>query len=138
MTREERNAQDRERYAFFKARHLCTKCGRGAELNKTLCSRCLEKHAAYNSKYFAQPENMEKSVQRKRELRAKRRELGICMCGKERYSEHTTCYECMLKNRRVARERYVPKQRNHVSVPPRHKPSEDHPWRKMNNVRKEV
>ena len=134
MTSEERNARERERYAFFKERHLCVKCGRKVELNKTMCSECLEKKSAYNSIYFAKADNAIKHADRKRELHAKRRELGLCRCGKERYPEHTVCYECMLKNRRLARARYVPKQRTYASVLPQGKPRFNHPWNSDNRL----
>ena len=125
----------REYYHLRKKLGLCPACGKKRDLeNRVKCSGCLYKDVI---RHIGRPttETAEQKARRK-ELRDQRRENGLCiLCGKPAYKGYTRCYECHLKNNRLAaeRRRRNKKERTAPYTPPHpYKPGKDHPWNLSN------
>jgi hypothetical protein len=90
--------------------HICYVCRReNAEPNKQMCWECAEKSRVFQRKKYHQNRaaNIADSSQRRRERKAKRLELGLCVeCGKRPHDEgHKTRIYCRRKELRLQKER---------------------------------
>lgn len=96
-----------ERRQYYADHGICYNCGqREAEPNRRLCFECGEKAREHNKKrYYAdRKNNVKAATERKRILRQKRKEQGLCVtCGKRPpLSGIINCGIC--KGKRLRRE----------------------------------
>lgn len=91
--------KQRERYKAkrdgWKARGLCSRCGRETDGKHVMCDRCREKHRG----------NPEQD-KRLREFRNQRKEAGKCVVCGVAWAEggHTMCAKCLKKHRDKTRK----------------------------------
>lgn len=95
MSSEQRKAYDKDRYAYYKAHHICPTCQtRSAAPGRVRCEICL----AVGANRGPHPRDHGKI----KELRERRNAEGKCIwCGKPLASDSKCyCKECQIKNRR--------------------------------------
>lgn len=106
---ERRRESARELYYFYKSKGICVKCGhRSVELNKTMCSECLER-AAEHKREWQSKLTMEQRGRINRQHRERKHRLiedGRCpTCGKRiADTRYKMCLECRLTARRWKKE----------------------------------
>ena len=92
-SRENRRAQNRERYAWLKEKGFCTMCG--STWNKpgyVLCETCLKRRAIYDNRFDPDGERHRTS---NRERRVARAAAGRCTeCGRPAEDGFKTCRRC--------------------------------------------
>ena len=91
-------AEQRAKYEWFKAHHICTACKRERAFeNMTMCPACLEKNSVYAAKY--RERNPEKARAANRRSYAKKKADGRCVdCGKPNPDAGENC-RCRVCNR---------------------------------------
>lgn len=119
MLTEEQKAYHRESYAWYKARGICTDCGKQySEPNRVKCADCLEKDRLRSKRRYKNQQYADHSKELAKARYQRLREAGICYtCGKKPvYREYSRCYECYIKNllgqrrRREASKKYYKEQ----------------------------
>lgn len=94
--RDKFNQGRREKILYLKKIGMCVRCGKNkAEPNKTLCLECI---GAESDKYLNTPKCITTKIkdrQKKRDLIATRRALGLCYrCGKRKVDSGGMCGSC--------------------------------------------
>lgn len=97
-------------YKKYKMNCLCTKCGKPAAEDRTMCNECLEKHKARCKDYYhknAQEINQRNSQKRAEEVKNAKTEhrCTICLNNKADKS-YSTCWRCRADKNDWARGRY--------------------------------
>lgn len=113
--REKRRKDVMDRYYWYKSNGICSKCGhRSVELNKAMCSECLQKDAERKQKrqYTLTREQKDKLNQQHRDRKHRLISDGRCpTCGtKITDTRYKMCLECRLKARRWKKE-HIPRKR---------------------------
>lgn len=94
---------NKERYTWYKEHRICVQCGANEAAKKhTRCLECMSKDVEKSIKY--QTKNTDKhreyNKQYQRELRAFRKEHGLCQrCGKPTKNNYVFCTEHLAANR---------------------------------------
>lgn len=100
--------ENKKRYEYLKSRGICVTCGiEKAEPKRVRCADCLYKASERQLKL--REKNIEKYREKEREyhrqLYKKRRENGICSCGRKAMKGKSYCVECKIKAKRKYKER---------------------------------
>lgn len=106
---EKRRAEGRKLYNWYKSKGICVKCGhRSVELNKTMCSECLQKAADGKREWQSKLTNAQRDRLNDQHRERKHRliEDGRCpTCGKRiTDTRYKMCLECRLAARRWKRD----------------------------------
>ena len=94
-SREEHNAQNRERYRWYKDRGICTTCGRAWVVpGHVRCKECEAKIAKYHEASY------DKRKEQQKQRRQERIAAGLCIeCGKPAIPGMRKCERCrMMRN----------------------------------------
>lgn len=107
----QRNTERRE---WYKAHHICPKCGQNAAFGKFVqCEVCLEKTALSNLKYAdKQPEYEARRRPKRKQQYEERKATGICtVCGKHDAVNGQLCTECWNRRRKRREKEKVERKR---------------------------
>ena len=93
-------------YHWYKEHGICVNCGkRDAVPGYVMCDGCLELKRTENRKRRESAKEQETLQAYRKRHRKERLEQGLCpRCGKPLYAGHKLCYECVLENRRRAKQ----------------------------------
>ena len=94
-SKDEHNAQNRERYRWYKDRGICTTCGRTWVVpGHVRCKQCEAQIAKYHAASY------EKRLERQKQRRQERIAAGLCIdCGKPAVPGMRKCERCrMMRN----------------------------------------
>lgn len=93
-------------YHWYKDHGICVCCGKQDAIpGRTMCDDCLELKRAENKKRRESPKVQDAMQAYRKRHWQERIEQGLCpKCGKPLYEGRKLCYECVLKNRRKAKQ----------------------------------
>ncbi|MBR3271624.1 MAG: hypothetical protein IKI59_06825 [Clostridia bacterium] len=111
MTKEERAADAKERYEWYKAHGYCVRCRKEkAAPDHVMCMNCIDTRRIYDNSHNRSEirkkrwiDNRDKEIARKRELNRHRKAQGICTdCGKAPAKCGVLCLPCYSRRKRRA------------------------------------
>lgn len=113
----------KEEYEWLKAHNICVSC-RSAEATRGVkCDECADKDLDRRHKRLDSMSDAEKMALKEKNKAylqkryAERREKGLCAeCGKPIYKNHSRCYECYLREKRINREIQSNKTKGYAEI----------------------